>query len=148
MYLHHLGRARRSRLHLSVLSALGASLDVPADPEEAVKQAYAELVAQLPDDDGWSPVDVLALADAVADRLAEERVEYAIFDVESLAAAVGSEAVALHAIRLNGAWPRRRGRVGSDWTNAPADVATSNLITLTFEPTFFTDALRTWADAA
>ena len=144
----HLSRARRSRLHVDVLAALGVVKDTPDGPEEAVKHAYAEVLAQLSEDSGWSPSEVFALSDAVGDRLAEVGAEYAVFDLPSLVEACGSASLARHAIRLNGAWPRPRGAVATDWTNAPADVADADVARVAFEPSFWQDHLKAWADEA
>lgn len=134
----NLSKPTQSKLHLGILSVLEPS-GCPGQ-DRNINEAFADVIAF---GGNFSLGEVFTLSDALADFVFSETGEtgrYLQISVEELTMSVGSQPLAIAALRLNGFVSAKKGNV---WTNAPDGGRGRDA---KIPEDFFASYLRVWAD--
>lgn len=132
MLPNNFGRATRSRLYLSMLSALKVDDDATG-PEEALCAAIA-----FNNPGEYSLCELFTAVEALQEALQTQSHTSCVVDDEGLSVALGSEKMARSALALCGCTYDARERAWVTGPNASEK--------LTFKPDFLAVFLRAWAD--
>lgn len=133
-----LNKETRSKLYLAAIDALGDCED-----QEAAT-AFADVVS-FGNDGSTMFAEVFSLSDAVANLAFENTGDcgwYLRISLEELATSVGSEGVAIAALRLNGFKPYNN---SDAWTNSPTG---GRGVAVSIGEDFFANHLHSWASTA